>query len=403
MKAGDFQTGYSINHLKFLPFPLVWPLNERVKKGKTFSAGVGSWDGEHQNMNRINEAQWKKEGFFLQMSSDRYLLASGPFVLSDKPNAHQWSLFRPPFFSGLCSRKASDKSFYWYTASEAAFYSRKELLSFLKDQRVKQNIKDWDWKDPCFFQFRDFFFKMKKQMAEGKLQKVVPACFKTASYSLKAKDIPSFLYPLIKAEQGGAAYGWWSGGRALFGLTPEYLFRKQGLYVQSLALAGTARDPEHNLLADPKERKEHRLVVEEIQKLLSPLGKYYVSDTYIHSLGGISHLRTDFKLRLKKHISCEKLCFILHPTPALGGVPRRRALELLSLFHQKTQKRHDFGAPFCVSKEEQALCVVAIRNIQFIKAKVYLGAGCGLVQESQLEREWGELKKKQMFIWNIFS
>ena len=353
-----------------------------------------------QNGSNINKSQWRKEGFLFQMAPDRYLLGSGPFNVSRTLYHDRWSLFHPPFFPSEMSDES--KSFCWYIPTTTVFFSKRELLAFLENQTIKQDISSWNWKEPCFFHFRDFFLKVKKQIKQGKIQKVVPACFETANYSLKEKDVPTLIYHLISGSGGGTAYAWWFGKRAIIGNTPEYLFRKEGFYVQTMALAGTARDSHHNLLADSKEIKEHKLVVEAIKDLLPSLGKYYFSDTYIYSLGGICHLRTDFKLQLEKNISCEKLCQILHPTPALGGYPRKEALDLLYEFHQKTCLRYGFGAPFGVVMGEKAFCVVAIRNMQFIKDKVYLGSGCGLVKESHLEREWEELKKKRVFTWNIF-
>ena len=170
-----------------------------------------------------------------------------------------------------------------------------------------------------------------------------------------------------------------------------------------MALAGTAANVQHKLQEDSKEKWEHQLVVDEIKNLLSPLGEYRFSNVYTYSVGGITHLRTDFKLRLDKDISFEKLCSVLHPTPALGGSPRKEALKLLSEFHTYSDSRYSFGAPFGILKKEKAFCVVAIRNIQFISGKAYLGSGCGLVRESVMEKEWDELRRKRLFVKIFYS
>ena len=43
-------------------------------------------------------------------------------------------------------------------------------------------------------------------------------------------------------------YALWTKNRAIMGQTPEYLFQKEDLNVRTHALAGTARDPQHDLL-----------------------------------------------------------------------------------------------------------------------------------------------------------
>ena len=345
----------------------------------------------------INKEQWEKEGFLLEITPQQYLVGAGPFIASDQPDQNKWSLFHPPFFFPL--QKAVKN--YWYIPSTVELFSKKQVLTFLDQYKESKNINSWQWEDPCYFQFQDFFSVAMEKIEKSKLQKVVPAFFEKTVYTLKPQDIGHLIYLLISRSAGGIAYAWWSGQRAIIGSTPEYLFRKEELYVQTMALAGTAADSQHKLQEDLKEKWEHELVVEEIKKLLTGLGKYRFSDTYTYSVGNLSHLRTDFKLRLNKDISFQELCCILHPTPALGGSPKEEALKLLTEFHSYSDSRNSFGAPFGVVKQEKAFCVVAIRNIQFMEGKAYLGSGCGLVKESVMEREWDELKRKRLFIKNI--
>ena len=346
----------------------------------------------------INKTQWKKAGLLLQIAPDQYLLGAGPFSSSTEPALDKWSLFHPPFFSSESSNTGKG---FWYIPSATVLFSKEELLILLEDQRTKTNIADWQWQEPSFPRFQEFFFKVHKQIKLNKIQKVVPAFFETADYSIKKQDILILIHRLISQSDSGTAYAWWSGQKAIIGSTPEYLFRKEKLYVQTMALAGTARDSWHDLLKDSKEKWEHQLVVEEIKNLLFPLGEYRFSDTYIHSVGDIQHLRTDFKLQLKRDISFKKLCYLLHPTPALGGFPRKEALSLLAELHEQCSLRYSFGAPFGILKGDKAFCLVAIRNIQFIEGKAYLGSGCGLVKGSQMEKEWEELKKKRQIIKDI--
>ena len=81
--------------------------------------------------------------------------------------------------------------------------------------------------------------------------------------------------------------------------------------------------------------------------------------------------------------------------------PREEALNLLIELHQKPNLRYGFGAPFGVSMGREAFCVVAIRNVQFVKDKAYIGSGCGLVKGSRIESEWEELKKKRQSVKDI--
>ncbi len=334
----------------------------------------------------------------LQMAPDQYLLGEGPFSLSVAPVLDRWSVFHPPFF---LSESDWDK---WYIPSSTGVFSRKQLLVFLKDQRTAVNIFDRLWEEPSFSFFKDFFLSAQEQIKQNKIQKVVPVFFEIADYSLREQEIPEFIHRLVVHSdrgRGGVVYAFWSGSKALMGITPEHLFRKEALYIQTMALAGTARGPQHDLLKDSKEKWEHELVVKEMKCILTPLGEQKLSDTYVYSIRNIRHLRTDFKLQLKSDISFKRICRLLHPTPALGGFPKKPALDLLLELQEKKLARHHFGAPFGVVKGNKTFCVAAIRNIQFVDGKAYLGSGCGLVKDSRLEREWKELKMKRQIIKNI--
>ena len=350
--------------------------------------------------NGINKTQWEKEGFLIQTSPHQYLLGEGPFSSSLKPEAGQWSLFFPPFFFSHSAHKK--KKAYWYIPSTTSFFSKESLEAFLEYKNEKIYIDDKTQEPPSKSLFQSFFLKSKEQIKKNKIQKVVPVFFEMIPISLEKTDISILIYQLItRSRKGGFAYGWWSNEQAILGYTPEYLFKKEDLYVQTMALAGTAWSAQHDLKKDKKEIREHELVIEEIKKVIKPLGKSHISDTYIYSIENISHLRTDFKVQLKKNISFEQLCYLLHPTPALGGVPRKSALNLLAELHKENNLRYGFGSPFGVVKDDRAFCVVAIRNVQFIKGKMYIGSGCGLVKGSQLEREWEELRKKRQTIKDI--
>ena len=84
-----------------------------------------------------------------------------------------------------------------------------------------------------------------------------------------------------------------------------------------------------------------------LKKSLSHLGQLSLYGPYIHSAGPIRHLKTSAKLKLKKDISFQKLCALLHPTPALGGFPKKLAWDLLLKWEKAEDfSRFGFGAPF---------------------------------------------------------
>ena len=344
----------------------------------------------------IDKSQWTKEGFLFQLTKDKYLIGSGPFCRASTPQPNTWSLFHPSFFT---SEKLP-----WFHPTQTQVLSRKELKTLLKTCLPKQYEQiqpaKWKWEEANLKNFKNFFLKTQKQIQQGKLQKIVPVLFETSSYKLQAIDILILLNRLISFQMG-FAYAFWKKNHAIIGNSPEHLFQKQGLKIKTMALAGTAKNKHHNLLKDEKEKWEHKLVVKDIKSVLAKYGNLKIEKTKIYSIGKIRHLRTNINLNLKKPFSFEKLCRLLHPTAAVGGVPRKTALNLLKDFHKKYHPRFFYSAPFGVYKGNTGFCLVSLRNMQFIKDKVLLGSGCGLVKGSKWKQEWKELKLKRQFIKNI--
>src|SRR5688572_28381128 len=66
-------------------------------------------------------------------------------------------------------------------------------------------------------------------------------------------------------------------------------------------------------------------------------------------------------------------------------------------------KRRTFGAPFGVEREDRsALALVAIRNVQWEGERVRVGSGAGLLPESELDREFEELRQKRDQVKALF-
>jgi menaquinone-specific isochorismate synthase len=253
------------------------------------------------------------------------------------------------------------------------------------------------------------------------------------------------------ANQSLHLYGVWDESEGVLGATPEILFSGNLLgKIETCAVAGTrlkppakvlpSRPPEvlpevlPELLNDPKELQEHRFVIEGICSSLRAFARTFerafvdavasapfsvpveieVGVTRELQLPSLSHLMTPISIDLtalsramsesvKVFPLFEELVRKLHPTPALGGFPRDQAQIWLRTV--KTMPgRMRFGAPFGIVNEQgEAHCVVGIRNIQWKDSVVLIGAGCGIIVESDLDREWKELLGKIQSIRRIFG
>lgn len=159
-------------------------------------------------------------------------------------------------------------------------------------------------------------------------------------------------------------------------------------------LAGTQAKPDPcTLLEDTKNLKEHKFVVDELEKKWSHWGKVIKQPTRILELPTLFHLLTEIQVHLNKNVSDEMLINYFHPTSALGTSPYEKWQELKELPEQKD--RGFFGSPLIYPLgPEKTVAVVALRQIQWNQSEILLGAGGGVVQESQEGLEWDEILAK---------
>ncbi len=279
-----------------------------------------------------------------------------------------------------------------------------------------------DWTPPSLALFQQAFQDLQAQFQSGWLTKAVPVFFEHAASSSLAPPAPQvarWVSALLGAPETLTPYGCWSERGGVLGASPELLFDIHGGVLRTMALAGTLAAPvsvdagatdvvEEAFLADPKERREHRLVIEGIADTLAPFGAVTVGETGVLKLPTLWHLQTPIRVALHETPSFERLARSLHPTPALGGSPRDASLQWLrrqdARGEHTAEGRCGFGAPFGVQcPDGDAFCLVAVRNVMWDADTLRIGAGCGIIRESRAEREWEELRQKRESVKRLFG
>jgi menaquinone-specific isochorismate synthase len=211
------------------------------------------------------------------------------------------------------------------------------------------------------------------------------------------------IHQALEAHPGLYVFGFWDQGEGVLGATPEVLFHLQEKKLTTMALAGTsARVDEARLLRDPKELKEHQLVVQDIKERLEKWGWVKLQETRLVEFGMLSHLQTPIEVEIGD-VGVEELVKRLHPTAALGVFPRNYGLNWMQGLPYQEQ-RGLFGAPivFSISRSE-SIALVAIRCLQWSENGSQIGSGCGLVAASDLQKEWQELALKRESVFKVLG
>lgn len=191
--------------------------------------------------------------------------------------------------------------------------------------------------------------------------------------------------------------------RAFLGASPERLYHRRNVYLESEALAGTrprgrtdALDKAlgRELLGDEKELREHQFVV---QNLRDHFNRFCVSMKYdpapsLRRLRKVQHLYTYMEGILREHDSDAALIAALHPTPAVGGAPRDRALAWIAA-HEPFD-RGVYAAPVGWVGFDDAEFCVGIRSGLIEGSTLALYSGAGIVPGSSAAGEWDEIENK---------
>ncbi|MGS0730378.1 chorismate-binding protein, partial [Shewanella sp. 0m-11] len=115
--------------------------------------------------------------------------------------------------------------------------------------------------------------------------------------------------------------------------TPERLYRRRQRELFTEALAGTTvrglnqeedKELAQALLDDTKNSHENQLVRQHIVNVLNPLSNYVGADETptVFKLSHIQHLHRSIRAELKPGVNDFQLIQALHPTPAVGGLPK---------------------------------------------------------------------------------
>ncbi|MEP7293538.1 MAG: isochorismate synthase, partial [Chloroflexota bacterium] len=246
------------------------------------------------------------------------------------------------------------------------------------------------------------------RMQAGELQKVVLARVCELHFQERV-DVDSALDFLRQKYTGCTIFLFEpSPYLAFYGATPELLVSVEGREIETMALAGSIRrgatQAEDDALArelhdDPKNRDEHALVADAVRERLAPLTETLnmPNEPQILRLSNIQHLYTPIRGTLKEETGVLPLVEVLHPTPAMAGVPADRAMDYISA--AEPVPRGWYASPVgWIDDQLDGAFAVAIRSAISQRERVWLYAGAGIVADSTPQKEWDEtaLKFKPM-------
>jgi menaquinone-specific isochorismate synthase len=234
----------------------------------------------------------------------------------------------------------------------------------------------------------------------GSLSKVVLADRSRARFA-DADGVARLLWSLRRPGRRSTRFACAVAGRMFLGASPERLVRLEGTRFATEALAGsigTGAAAAAILSGSAKDREEHQLVIDAIVAQLEQLSaNVQAAEPHVSALSHLQHLRTPIvgTLDLPRHVL--ELVELLHPTPAVGGVPREAALDWIAA--TEGASRGWYAGPvgwFDASGDGEFL--VALRSALAVGDELEIFAGAGLVRGSDPDGEFEETELKKRAI-----
>jgi anthranilate synthase component 1 len=197
-------------------------------------------------------------------------------------------------------------------------------------------------------------------------------------------------------------------GFSLVGASPELHIRCEEGKVEIRPIAGTRRRGkneaedlalEKELLADPKERAEHVMLVDLARNDIGRVcdfGSVQVKDLMIiERYSHVMHIVSQVEGKLSANKSPYELMRATFPAGTLSGAPKIRAMQIIAELEQTARGTYG-GCVGYFSFNGNLDCCITIRTALIKDGQAYVQAGGGWVNDSTPEAEFQETVNKSM-------
>jgi len=204
-------------------------------------------------------------------------------------------------------------------------------------------------------------------------------------------------------------------GLQIVGSSPEILVRLEGDAVTVRPIAGTrprgateSEDQalERELLADPKERAEHIMLVDlgrnDVGRV-AKVGSVQVSDKMvIERYSHVMHIVSNVTGELKSGMDAVDVLRATFPAGTVSGAPKVRAMEIIEEL-EPTRRGVYAGAIGYIGWNGNMDTAIAIRTAVIKDGKLYIQAGAGIVADSVPRNEWNETMNKARAVFRAVA
>jgi anthranilate synthase component 1 len=245
--------------------------------------------------------------------------------------------------------------------------------------------------------------KAKEYIAAGDIFQVVPSQRFSVPFALP----PFALYRALRRINPAPFLFFLDfGGFAVVGSSPEILVRLRDGTVTIRPLAGTRKRGETHeedqaleaeLLADPKERAEHLMLLDlgrnDVGRVAA-IGTVRVTESFaIERFSHVMHIGSNVEGRLRPGLDALDALVAGFPAGTLSGAPKVRAMEIIEELEPTRRGIYAGCIGYFAANGTMDTCI-ALRTAVVKDGTMHVQAGAGVVADSDPDAEYEETKQK---------
>ncbi|MCP2027908.1 isochorismate synthase [Flavobacterium sp. HSC-32F16] len=335
-----------------------------------------------------------------------------PFVLYSKPNSENLIGFLQQNDTLHEVSDYTERGFVFASFDEKQLIlipeNESEIVSAVKETTTFQSVEidDLNLDPDAKKQYENLVEKGVEAIKKEEFKKVVLS--RSEKVDLAEFDFVEIFQHLVQIYPATFCYCFFHPKVGLWmGATPEKLLKANGNVFETMALAGTQKD-NSEIVWQQKEKDEQQFVTDFIVKRLREFtASVVVSEPYSLKAGSIWHIKTDISGVLKDNSTLEEVIDTLHPTPAVCGLPKKKAKAFIIENENYDRTFYtgflgELNSSFAGNTVSSDL-FVNLRSMQIQNKTAILYMGCGITKESIPEKEWEESVNKSMTMKRVLK
>ncbi|MGN0667160.1 MAG: anthranilate synthase component I [Huintestinicola sp.] len=261
-------------------------------------------------------------------------------------------------------------------------------------------------------EFMDMVRTCKQHIVDGDISQVVVS----QRFEVDNPPAPFDVYRMLRSTNPSPyLYYFDHKDYCVAGASPEMLVNVTDGKIINKPIAGTLprgktaeqdAEFEKKLLADPKERAEHTMLVDlgrnDVGKV-SEFGSVKVTDFMrVERYSKVMHLVSDVEGKLAKGKTPIDALMSVLPAGTLSGAPKVKAMQIIDSLENKKRGLYGGTVGYFSLSGDIDTCI-AIRTVLFRNGKAYVQAGAGIVYDSDPESEYEETRRKAAAVINAIE